>query len=94
MWTVLESRSVLRRLRRCPKRILEEYEAWKKVIELSGPASIRLIPGYRDHALKGQWYGARSSSLDYQWRVIYLVDGDLVQIHVLEVTAHDYRKKS
>lgn len=94
MWTVLESKSVLKRLAKCPKRIKLECEAWKKVFELSGPSSVRLIPGYKDHALKGQLQGARSSSLDYQWRMIYAVFENLIQVRVLEVTPHDYRKKN
>lgn len=94
MWVVIESRSAAKRLAKSPKRIREEYEAWKKVIELSGPLAVRLIPGYKDHALKGQWEGARSASLDYQWRVIYAVIENLVQVRVLEVTPHDYRKKN
>jgi hypothetical protein len=37
-----------------------------------------LIPGYRDHALKGEWKGARSSYLTQKWRVLYVVDWDAV----------------
>ena len=93
MWVVLESTKADKQLRKCPKEILEQYEAWKKVIELSGPHALRSITGYRDHALKGQWAGARSSYLNIQWRVIYLVEVNLVQVKVLEVNPHDYRKK-
>lgn len=94
MWNVLESKSVKKQLDKCPKEILKQYEAWKKVVELSGPSALRSIPGFRDHALKGEWAGARSSSLNIQWRVIYVVEERLIQIKVLEVTSHDYRKKS
>ena len=93
MWVVLESNRADKQLGKCPKAILEQYEAWKKVIELSGPYSLRSITGYRDHALKGQWTGARSSYLNIQWRVIYVVEANLVQVKVLEVNPHDYRKK-
>ena len=64
------------------------------MVELSGPGAIRQIPGYRDHALKGEWAGARSSYLNIQWRVIYMVEADFIRIKVLEVNPHDYRKKS
>lgn len=93
MWTVLESKSASKKLNKCQPHIQAEYEAWKKVVELSGPTALRLIPGYRDHALKGQWAGSRSASLDRQWRVIYVVIENLIQVRVLEVTPHDYRKK-
>jgi addiction module RelE/StbE family toxin len=94
MWAILESKKVRKQLDKCPKEILRQYEAWKKVVELSGPTSLRAIPGFKDHALKGQWAGARSSYLNIQWRVIYLVEDRFIQIKVLEVTPHDYRKKS
>ncbi len=94
MWAVLESKSVKKQLDKCPKEVLRQYEAWKKVVELSGPTALRVIPGFKDHALKGQWAGARSSYLNIQWRVIYLIEDRLIQIKVLEVTPHDYRKKS
>jgi addiction module RelE/StbE family toxin len=93
MWQILESRKISKQLTKCPREILRQYEAWKTVVELSGPTSIRAIPGYRDHALKGEWAGARSSYLNIQWRVIYVVEAKLIQIKVLEVTPHDYRKK-
>ena len=94
MWVVLESNKADKQLRKCPRAILEQHEAWRKVIELSGPVALRSIKGYRDHALKGQWVGARSSYLNIQWRVIYMVESNLVQVKVLEVNPHDYRKKN
>ena len=94
MWVVLESKSAQKKLDKSPKNIKQEYEAWKKVIELSGPRAIRYISGYKDHALKGQWQGPRSSFLNYQWRVIFAVVENLIQVRVLEVTPHDYRKKN
>jgi addiction module RelE/StbE family toxin len=93
MWTVLESKKVVKQLDKCPKEIIREFEAWKQVVELSGPIALRRIGGFRDHALKGQWQGARSSYLNIQWRVIYVVIENLVQVRILEVTPHDYRKK-
>jgi len=54
---------------------------------------LRRLPGFRDHALKGEWMGARSSALSRQWRVIYAVRGDELTVFVLEVNPHDYRKK-
>ena len=93
MYVVLEARGARKQLDRCPKEILKQYEAWKKIIETSGPAALRSISGYRDHALKGQWKGARSSYLNIYWRVIYVIEERLIQVKVLEVTPHDYRKK-
>ncbi len=94
MWKILESREAQKSTKKCPKNIKEEYEAWKKLIELSGPAALRKISGYKDHALKGDWKGARSSYLNKQWRVIYYVEKSEVCVYVIEVNAHDYRKKT
>ena len=94
MWGILESRSALKQLKKCPDQIKRQYETWKKVVEFSGPYVLREISGYRDHALKGEWAGSRSSSLNIQWRVIYVIENKSVQIKVLEVTPHDYRKKN
>lgn len=93
MWHIFESKATLKELRRAPKELLESYEAWKNVVLLSGPSGLRNINGYRDHALSGEWDGARSSSLNRQWRVIYLVQSEEIQVMVLRVTAHDYRRK-
>lgn len=91
---VVESKKVAKQLDRCPKEIVKQYEAWRKVVELTGPYALRKISGYKDHALKGQWTGARSSYLNIQWRVIYLVEERFIQVKILEVMSHDYRKKS
>ena len=92
MWAVFESKKAQKQLKKVPKNILKEYEAWKTVIELSGPKAIREIPGYHDHALKGELTGARSSYLNKQWRVIYIKNGQKIEIYVLEVNPHEYKK--
>jgi plasmid maintenance system killer protein len=43
--------------------------------------------------LKGEWQGHRSSRLNQQYRVIYRIDRDRVFVEVVDVTAHDYRRK-
>ncbi len=90
MWTILESKLSKKQLKKCPRYILKEYEAWKITVEHSGPQVLRSLPGYRDHALKGEWKGARSSYLNIQWRVIYGIDKSKVTIFIIEVNAHDY----
>lgn len=93
MWRVVEAAGVGRQLGRAPKRVQEKYEFWRSVAELDGPMGLRRLPGFRDHALKGQWQGARSCALSRRWRVIYAVRGDELAVFVLEVNPHDYRKK-
>ena len=55
---------------------------------------MKKISGYKDHALKGEWIGARSSYMNKEGRVIYVTNKDEVQVFVMEVNTHDYKKKS
>lgn len=91
MWVIVENKTVRKQLKKCPKYIKKEYEGWKRILELSGPLTLQRLPGYKDHALKGNWKGARSSYLSRQWRVIYCIDKENVIVFVLEVNPHDYR---
>ncbi len=93
MWQVLEHRRVSRRLAKLPIEILKRYEKWKDIVQLSGPQGLRLIKGFHDEALRGKWKAHRSSRLGQQFRVIYRVDGEEVVVKVIDVTAHDYRRK-
>jgi addiction module RelE/StbE family toxin len=73
--------------------ILKRYEKWKDIIRVSGPQGLRLIKGFRDEALRGQWEDHRSSRLGLQYRVIYRVVERQVQVLVVDITPHDYRRK-
>lgn len=61
---------------------------------LSGQRGLRLIKGFHDEALSGQWAGHRSSRLGSQWRVIYRIEAAEIHVLVMAVTAHDYRRVS
>lgn len=92
MWRVLEHRRVDRQLRGAPREVLVRYEKWKDIVTLSGQPGLRLIKGFRDESLSGQWAGHRSSRLGSQWRVIYRIEAAEVHVLVMAVTAHDYRR--
>ncbi len=93
MWQIEEHRRVDRQLSGAvPIEVLKRYEKWKDIARISGPQGLRAIKGFHDEALSGEWKGHRSSRLGIQWRVIYRVIAKLLQIQVVEVTAHDYRK--
>jgi addiction module RelE/StbE family toxin len=92
MWRVEEHRRVDRQLSSAPKEILMRYEKWKDVVALSGPPGLRLIKGFRDEALTGEWRGYRSSRLGQQWRVIYRVLGKELRFQVASITPHEYRR--
>jgi len=93
MWEVYEHRRVVRRIRKTPAAILKRYEKWKDVVRLSGPQGLRLIKGFHDEALRGEWAGHRSSRLGAQYRVIYRVVANEIQVWALDLTPHEYRRK-
>ena len=75
-----------------PRDILKRYEKWKDIAMLSGPPGLRLIKGFHDEALSGEWKGHRSSRLGIQYRVIYRTAPGQRLFQVLSITAHDYRR--
>lgn len=94
MWSIFEHRRLEKQLAKTPVEVQKRYEKWKDIVEISGPAGLKLIRGFRDEALRGEWKGYRSSRLNQQYRVIYQVEGDHFKVYVVEVTPHDYRRKS
>lgn len=93
MWQIFEHRNVERRAQTLPEGILKRYEKWKDIVEISGPSGLRLIRGFGDEALRGEWRGHRSSRLGGQYRVIYRTKRKELFVMVIDVTAHDYRRK-
>ena len=93
MWEIKEHRRVDKQLSgSVPVEVLKRYEKWKDIARVSGPQGLRLIKGFHDEALSGEWKGHRSSRLGLQWRVIYRVVANVLLIQVVQVTAHDYRR--
>ena len=93
MWDVFEHRRVARQLKSAPQEVLKRYEKWKDIVGLSGPAGLRKIKGFHDESLRGEWKGHRSSRLGGQYRVIYRIQKEKLFVLVVELTAHDYRRK-
>ena len=93
MWRIFEHRSIQRRIRKTPKDVLKRYEKWKDIVEISGPAGLRLIRGFNDESLRGDWKGHRSSRLGEHFRVIYRIEKKDLFVLVIDLTAHDYRRK-
>lgn len=92
MWRIEEHRRVDKQLASAPREILKRYEKWKDIAMLPGPPGLRLIRGFNDEALSGDWKGHRSSRLGLQWRVIYRTAPHQQLFQVVSITAHDYRR--
>lgn len=93
MWEVYEHRRVSSHVQRLPVEIVKRYEKWKDIVRISGPAGLRLIKGFHDEALRGEWKGHRSSRLGLQYRAIYRVVAHEIMVEVIDIMAHDYRRK-
>jgi addiction module RelE/StbE family toxin len=93
MWMIYEKKTLAKILHKLPTYVAKHYELWKKIIEFEGSAGLKLIKGFNDEALKGAWAGFRSSRLTKQWRVIYKIDNKLCEVYVIDINAHDYRKR-
>ena len=93
MWEIYEHRRLGRRVQRLPIEVLKRYEKWKDIVQVSGPSGLRLIKGLHDEVLRGEWKGHRSSRLGLQYRVIYRINGREILVEVVDITAHDYRRK-
>ncbi len=92
MWRIEEHRQVDREIHAVPREVLKRYEKWKDIAMISGPSGVRLIKGFHDDALRGEWQGYRSSRLGLQYRVIYRVIPDQAVFQVVHITPHDYRR--
>ena len=92
MWEILEHRRLDRQLAKVPREVLKRYEKWKDIARLSGPPGVRLIRGFHDEALAGEWQGFRSSRLGDQWRVIYRLVQERLTYYIESITPHDYRR--
>lgn len=92
MWEIFEHKRVGKALASAPAEVLQRYEKWKDIVKISGPQGLKLIRGFHDEALTGNWKGFRSSRLNIQYRVIYKVQKDRVLVEVERVTPHDYRR--
>ena len=93
MWEVYEHRRVVKQHAVLPLEILRRHEKWKDIAVVSGPTGLRLIKGFRDEALRGEWHGHRSSRLGIHYRVIYRVIAKDCIFQVISITPHDYRRK-
>jgi mRNA-degrading endonuclease RelE of RelBE toxin-antitoxin system len=93
MWTVYEHRSLSKKLPKLPLEVLKRYEKWKDIITISGSEGLRLIKGFYDEPLKGEWAGYCSSRLGLQYRIIYKTERDKLFVLVIDINPHLYRRK-
>ena len=90
MWHIKEHKRIGKLITKIPLQVIKKYELWKDIVYRHGPEKLKEFPGFNDEKLKGDRLGQRSSRLNLQYRVIYLVEEDLVTVFVLEINPHEY----
>lgn len=90
MWEINEHRDIQKICRKLPLQVVKIYELWKEIVFRHGPEKLREFPDFRDESLAGELEGQRSSRLSLQYRVIYLVEREVVTVYALTVTPHKY----
>ena len=90
MWHILEHKNIAKKRKSIPVQVLKKYELWKDLVFRHGPEILKEFPGFHDEKLKGKREGQRSSRLNLQYRVIYVVNGADIMVYVLELTPHKY----
>jgi len=93
MWLVEISKKTEKSLKKLPTEVRVNFDIWADTVTIEGPLGLRQVSGFRDEALRGVWKGYRSSRLSKQYRVIYQVKKEIVSILVIDVNAHDYKRK-
>lgn len=75
-----------------PAHIVRKFALWVDLVRIEGLEAAREVPGFRDHALKGQWQGYRAVRLSDSYRAIYIVRSDeaVETVYVEEVNKHGY----
>ncbi len=47
MWSIFEHRRLDKQLAKVPMEVQKRYEKWKDIVEISGPAGLKLVRGFR-----------------------------------------------
>ena len=86
------SKTARKQLAKIPKHIVRKFAVWVDLVRFEGLPAARAVPGFRDHALKGDWQGYHAVRLSDAYRAIYIVhsEGSVEAVLVEEVNKHDY----
>lgn len=86
------SKLARKQLVKLPTHIVRKFALWVDLVENEGLEAARAIPGFRDHALRGEWLGYHAIRLSDAYRAIYILrkDGSIETVFVEEVNKHDY----
>lgn len=90
MWHIREHHKLSKVVEKLPLQVVKKYELWKSIVFRHGPDKLKEFPGFHDEKLKGEREGQRSSWLNIQYRIIYVIEKEVVSVHVIDITPHEY----
>jgi plasmid maintenance system killer protein len=90
MWHIKEHRNIDKTIAKLPIQVIKKYELWKDIVFRHGPDKLKDFPGFHDEKLRGELEGKRSSRLNIQYRIIYIVENEIVTVFVIDITPHQY----
>ena len=90
MWHIKEHRNIDKTIAKLPAQVIKKYELWKDIVFRHGPDKLKEFSGFHDEKLKGDLEGKRSSRLNIQYRVIYIIENEIVTVFVIDITPHKY----
>ena len=90
MWHIREHQNLDKIIAKLPLQVIKKYELWKDIVFRHGPLKLKEFPGFHDEKLKGKLEGQRSSRLNIQYRVIYMVKSEIVTVYIIDITPHNY----
>jgi addiction module RelE/StbE family toxin len=65
------SKTAKKQLSRIPEHIVRKFALWVDLVRFEGLEAARAVPGFRDHALKGEWQGYRAIRLSEAYRHLH-----------------------
>ncbi|OUR99699.1 hypothetical protein A9Q84_01350 [Halobacteriovorax marinus] len=99
MWKVTYTKQVEKEISRLIlNKKLTEYDLeiidfWISIIEEKGPEELDNYKIFKDHKLRNEWEGFRSSSFSISGRIIYKLHKKKILIKIIKVTTnHNYKR--
>jgi mRNA-degrading endonuclease RelE of RelBE toxin-antitoxin system len=89
-WVVLESKDVVKALKKVPVNIRSNYLYWKKLIVNEGLNKLAGIRGFNFEKLRGDRTGQYSCRLSREYRIIFEIRNEELCVLVLEINKHEY----
>ena len=91
IFTVELSKGAKKDLTKVPEYIRLKFQYWVSLVEEISIENVRKIKGFHDEPLQGNRFGQRSIRLNKEYRAIYSIMKDKIELVLVEeVNKHEY----